>query len=64
MNVILTLIAVGIAVLFVLFTILCIILFFMYREIRELRKTQDVIFNSAANCEEFFSQDEFTFSAN
>lgn len=66
MSVILTLVLVGVVVLFVLFFILCVLLFFMYREIRRLRDTQDVIFNSATNCEEFFAanSDDFTFSAN
>ena len=67
MSVILTLVLVGVAVLFVLFAILCVLVYFLYREVKRLRDTQDVIFNSATNCEEFFNayaEDGFTFSAN
>ena len=34
--------------------------------VRQIEETQDVIFNAAANCEEFFSAngDGYTFSAN
>jgi membrane protein implicated in regulation of membrane protease activity len=67
MSVILTLVLVGVAVLSVLFSILCVLVYFLYRELRQLRDTQDAIFDSATNCEEFFNayaEDGFTFSAN
>ena len=41
-------------------------LFYLLYLVRQIEDTQDVIFNAAANCEEFFSanQDGYTFSAN
>ena len=43
-----------------------VVLFLIWREIKAIRDTQDVIFDAAANCEEFFkaNSDDFTFSAN
>jgi len=41
-------------------------LFYLLYLVRQIEDTQDVIFNAAANCEEFFSanQDGYGFSAN
>lgn len=41
-------------------------LFYLLYLVRQIEDTQDVIFNAAANCEEFFSAnaDGYTFSAN
>lgn len=49
-----------------LFLVGCIVLFLIWREIKAIRNTQDVIFDAATNCEEFFSanSDDFSFSAN
>jgi hypothetical protein len=43
-----------------------VVLFLIWRRLNAIEDTQDVIFDAATNCEEFFraNSDDFTFSAN